>query len=197
MAALAPLHLMAFSGGETPGLFLAVIALLDAGILLGWGFVIYRVLMSLKFGLSRLAFPRFPFFLGEPLDVTLLDVDRLREAPEIHITLRCREQYLEEMDSGKSTLKFRSVWKETRRFSPEDLPFGRGEAAHLASLSRRTDDSSRFDVRFELPDSAIPNRLTEPGNLRFWELLVTARMKGIDYKASFGLPVYERPPGKL
>lgn len=196
MAGLAPLHLMAFSGSEKAPLpFLVILALLDVPVLFGWGLVAYRVLRALKFGSSRLAFSGFPFFLGETLDVSLLDIDRFKKARDLDVTLRCREQYLEQRGSGKSTLGFRTVWKETQRFGPEDLRFGIGEEARLAALSRKADELSRLPIRFSLPASDLSSRLTQAGDYRFWDLVVTARLEGLDYRASFGLPVYRRPEG--
>ncbi len=145
---------------------------------------------DLKYGGSFLRYRTFPFFLGERLAATLEGIDRLRGFTRMTIVLRCVLERT--VGSGKSAHVEREVVDaQTRGVAPEDVTFGKGSAAGVFKLLRRSDDAAFLPISFDLPDEDLSTRLSEPP-VRKWELEVKAETPGLDYEATFLVPVYAR-----
>lgn len=108
------------------------------------------------------------------------------------VTLRCvRER---SVGSGKSARVVRETLHEERRdVAPEEVAFGRGSAAGLFKLVRRADEEAALPVSFRLPDERALSSDLFGSPKKLWELTVTAEVPGLDYEATFLLPVYSRP----
>lgn len=172
------------------------ILIFDAIALVAWGFFFYYVVQSGKYGDSRLRYASFPFFLGEHAEVYLEGIDRLKGLRQLTATLRCVEEVVVPTTSGNSRSSqptCSSIYEEVRTLRPEEIPFGSGAPARFLRLARQEDGFAALRLEFALPDDdAYETRLaaTPP---RYWELEVKADTPGVDYDATFLLPVYLRP----
>lgn len=169
-----------------------------------WAKALYRLLRRMKFGPSRLRFARCPFPVGDELVVYLQDLDRLKGARLVTVTLRFVAEESEWRTSGQGRRKMwvrYCAFEEVRTFRPRDLPFGSGEPARLVRFYRGADPEAELALRFDLPpnptlldarpkkEQLFETRLGTPPP-RYWELEVEADLPGIDYAALFVLPVY-------
>jgi hypothetical protein len=155
--------------------------LLVALFLLGRG--VYLVLRRARHGVAELAFGRFPFLLGERLEVALLREPGTPRLDGLTATLACvEERWVErEEQDGDSPgrtrtrrgLERRELWSETR---PVALVAG-----------------ARLPIAFDLPrpgGEAVGTALAADPP-RYWELTLSADLPGIDFGATFLVPVYE------
>ncbi|GIX47713.1 MAG: hypothetical protein KatS3mg131_1924 [Candidatus Tectimicrobiota bacterium] len=137
--------------------------------------MVLHILKYRKYGRSRLAFRKFPFFLGDEVHVAFSKT-RGGRLERVEFTLRCLEQYYvrRAADHESATKVVYQRYKDTQVVTPED---------RLAS---------EVEVRFPLPDDPdLSTRLTEYPNI-CWELEVRARVPGVDFHDSYLLPVYRK-----
>lgn len=174
---------------RVPAEAVLVPVLVVAGFLLGglWflSIGVLALLRRSRHGLAEVRFSRFPFFLGEPLEVTLVRDGAQVRLVGLHARLTCVVEFWGRPHGhandpiGRATrrsLDRREGWSETR---PVRGTFG-----------------ARIPIRFDLPP---PGPGVEGTRLsaelpRYWELEVWAELEGLDFAAVFLLPVYARPP---
>lgn len=180
-----PFNWLVFFSGELPwwGLvgFGLGAGLLDLLVL----YAVYRfsraLAQLLRYGAGGLRYGRFPFFLGETLDVTFGQGGRMEGLRGLTATLRCVEERFEVRGSGEdrsSVVVGYEVYSETKTVS---IPAGGVGRALGAALS------------FALPEASLapPASLGERPPV-YWELEVKAEAPGVDYGATFLVPVYAR-----
>jgi hypothetical protein len=133
----------------------------------------------LRYGGGRFEFGSFPYFVGEPLLGRL----RIKAPAEGFDKLTLRLRYIEERAEpgdrrGSNTINVYECWGESREYDKAALP--RGSTLELP-------------VRFTPPEDA--RLVTHLSGLppRYWVLEVHGDAPGLDYRASFLLPVYARP----
>jgi hypothetical protein len=186
---LSPFNWFIFAEGAWPALI--VVGIFDLILVVAWGFWVYQLLQGLKFGDSRLAYLRFPYFLGESLDASLLDTDRLRGMTKLTVTLRCIEEVQSTQNQKTQTHTF-SIYEDQTEFDPAGIYFGTGGAAGILKIARKSDPLARLELKFDLPQADLGTRLFGPQSGRYWEIEVLAAMPGVDYEVRFLLPVYSR-----
>jgi len=169
---LVPFNYWAYLSGEGPFMVKVIVGVFDAALLLAFGNALYRLGQLLKYGHSRLSFRRFPFFLGERLDVVFSP----NRFPQVRFTLRYVEERYETRGTGRNrstSLVCYELWR----------------AEHVAEPGAL---EAEVAVGFDLPDDDdLANRLDAPP-IRYWELAVDAEEPGIDFATSFVIPVYAR-----
>jgi hypothetical protein len=143
--------------------------------------VVVGVVMSLvqqaKYGRARLAYPSFPFFLGDTLTARLGSSRPIGQFKKMTFTLRCIEERTETTRSqGKTTVRTvcDHLWSD--------------EVVLEGGAVR---EGNEVPLRFELPSGDYGTRLAEPP-ARYWELAVVADTPGLDFSAKFLVPVYAR-----
>jgi hypothetical protein len=157
---------------------------IDAGITLGIlglsvpaaaGRGAYLLARRARHGRSTLRFQRFPFFLGEPLEVELIRAAGGPPLGRVEATLRCvRESYVRRPVGGR-----RQTMLDVDVLHEQKVVADAGPGGRL-----------RFPLRFELPDDpALATRLAE-NPPRYWEIAVTSGIPGVDFGATFLVPVY-------
>lgn len=146
-------------------------AIMAAANLVAAGFLargLYLLARRVRFGQSSLAFASFPFFLGGPLEVVFRSLASAREFETLVATLRCIEERREHV-AGKKDFVRREIW-----MAEQAVPH----------------PSDPVRLVFALPeDPALATRLAVP-EPRYWELEVAGRRPGIDFHATFLVPVY-------
>lgn len=171
---LVPFNQLAFVQRVVPFPFTLVVGLFDTIGLAIVGHVIYLALRRAKYGASELRFTRFPYHLGEPLEAALVRRGALATIPALDVTLRCVQERYEIRHSGRNkshVVVCYELWSE--RLTIREVP------------------GADFHLRFSPPDTAPPTRLSERP-ARYWEIEVSAETPGIDYRARFLVPIYER-----
>jgi hypothetical protein len=129
-----------------------------------------------RHGRSHVRFLRFPYFLGEALEVELV---RERGGPtlgRIEATLRCvQERYVR---AGV-----------TRR---KDMLLQVQVLHEQKAVVEAGGDRLRFPLRFPLPDGGALGTALAADPPRYWEIAVTSAVPGVDLGATFLVPVYAR-----
>jgi hypothetical protein len=150
-----------------------VLAVLSAFMLAGVGRGLYLLARRGKHGAVELKLARVPFHLGERLEAELVRAAGGPALGSVFATLRCvQERYTARRENN--------VPIETQVLHEERVALGPGGGR------------LRFPVAFELPaDPALATDLTTKPP-RYWELEVTSDVPGIDFGATFVVPVYRR-----
>ena len=132
-------------------------------------------LMRRRYGASWLRFRHFPFHPGEPVEVSLDGYGGLSAMARLTGTLRCVQERYETRGSGRNR-------------STQVICYALWSATMVAERTR----DGGFDFSFDLPADARSSALSERP-ARYWELAVSSEdVPGVDYAASFYLPVYAR-----
>jgi hypothetical protein len=167
---LAPFNWWAFLSGAGPWPVKLGIGLFDLILLLVLGNAFYLLAQLLKYGHSRLSFPRFPFLLGGKLEVVFSP----NRFAEVRFALRLVEERYETTGHGKNrttSLVCYELYRNDKTLEPGAL-------------------EPEVAVTFNLPDDpGLANRLGETP-IRYWELAVEAEEPGVDFATTFVLPVY-------
>ena len=175
---LAPFNWLSFFSGADVGGLKPVTAIFDLMMIGVGAWAAYLVARRRKYGVGMLRFRRFPFTTGDEVEVMLARVGPLASLDALEATLRCvQERYETTRRSGKreSRVVCYEVWSETRRSEQGD--------------GRRSTERD-FTWRFTVPES-VPGTTLSERPPTYWELEVKAEMPGVDYRATFLVPVYE------
>jgi hypothetical protein len=134
---------------------------------------------GLRYGRGRFEFAQFPYFVGEPLLGRL----RIRAPSQGYDKLTLRLRFIEERAEpgdrrGSNTINVYECWGESREYDKAALPRGR-------TLELPVRFTPHHDPRLVTLLSGLPPR--------YWVLEVHGDAPGLDYRASFLLPVYARP----
>jgi hypothetical protein len=154
------------------------------------GFIVNAARMTLrrrKFGDSRLRLERTPLALGGRLagEVATGVPRGMRLADGFAVTLRCVHRWEETTGSGdnrRSHMRRDTLWETTARH-PGATRAGSGGVV--------------VPVAFALPGDQPPATLGGGNEGIVWELSVSASVPGIDYAASFELPVLDRQAAEV
>jgi hypothetical protein len=167
---LVPFNYWAYLSGDGPWPVKIGIGLFDAILLVVAGNACHLLGRFLKYGHSRLGFPRFPFFLGDRLEVVFSP----NRFARLRFTLRYVMERYETSGHGKSrstSLACYELWKTERTLEPGVL-------------------EPEVKVAFDLPDEPEWGNSLEGTPIRYWEMAVDAEVPGIDFATTFVLPVY-------
>ncbi len=150
-----------------------------------WGYGLAKVV---RFRGPFFRYGTFPFFLGERLQGDLEGVERIEGFTRLTLTLRCvRERWT---GSGRS----RRVTRETIHEQVQEMgPAGVVQRIVGASAVEVPTGATRpvIPVRFDIPDGDLGTTLlADPA--RKWELHARTELPGLDFEATFLVPVYVR-----
>lgn len=166
-------------GWLIPGAFCAIVDLVVVACLVR---LLKLIVRWLKFGRARITFRRFPFFLGENLDVELACGRWIDANGEVTICLR----YVQEaFERTRTTQKSRGSTSVVAYTSYEDVWTIEADKWNANRWAETT-------ISIPLPDNAkyCTNLLSVPA--RYWDLNISIPRAGVDYDVSFLLPIYSR-----
>ncbi len=178
-AFLVPFHWIGLtkSGAWPMLLFVALFDLVIVGMTVHG---IRQIVQRFKYGRSKVRYAAFPFFLGDMFEVEFLVDKGIVAAESIEFTLRCIEERREvrkskSENSTTHTTVCYELWSDTYRFDE--------------AIDQQAGDA--LSVSFLLPDRDIGTQLMvkEP---RYWELEIKAVTPGVDFEATYLVPVYAR-----
>ena len=169
---LVPLHVGLFDlsrGALVLPLWLAVV---DLGWIATLAWTARVALQRRKFGSPRLNFAHFPFRAGEVLEVYVEGARGLESLERLDCSLRfIEEQYEATGSNGAYEVNSYQLYSEERTLEPRM--------------------SGSIQLRFSLPEASYATSLSaRPA--RYWELALCGGTRGIDFSASFVLPIYEK-----
>ena len=168
-----PFHWIGFFAPRAPRAFAVGAVLMDVAFV--W--LLYRavrlVLMRRRYGRSWLRFARFPFRVGDRVELSLDSFGALSLVPSLQATLRCVQERYETRGTGKNR-------------STQVVCY----ALWSASATVEKDRKGFFDFTFDIPAGAASSALRERP-ARYWELmLASGDVPGVDYEARFLVPIY-------
>lgn len=166
----------AFWSDEGHWVVTAGTALFDVLALLAWWEALRRVLHALKFGAARLDYTRFPYRVGEPVELRWHVPAAIAEAQAGRFTLRCIAEWWAGVDTGR---------ERSRRLVHE----ARWQACRAFDTPRALDSGLPLNLRFELPPG-LPATALSAKLPFYWELEVELEVPGLDYRTAYLVPVY-------
>ncbi|MDH5585960.1 MAG: hypothetical protein OEZ05_04965 [Nitrospirota bacterium] len=176
---LTPFNWIAFVS-QSGGIFWPIVTgLLDGLILLGVGsYLLKNVGQFLTFGNGRVKFSDFPFFLGQPMYLTIEGMPE--DLTNVQLNLRCIEEAYEirEREGGQkreSIVVCYQIYHEAQTIRGEQV----NETGELRCVWNLPNDTNLTSTPSERPAT-------------FWELEVQGTRPGIDYHHHFLLPVYTK-----
>ena len=127
----------------------------------------------LKYGPTRLEFRRFPFLLGDTLDVRLLQT-RPVDGTKVECKLCCLERTPAKSSNNITGSAVREMYVETQSIEVTGDP------------GRNWEDLA---ISFALPTEDLTTHLRQ-NYPRYWVLKLHAETTGVDFGATFLVPVY-------
>jgi hypothetical protein len=173
------------------------VLIFDVLLVAGWGWFVYTVVQGGKYGDSRLRFAAFPFYLGSQAVLYFEGIDRLKGLRQLKLTFRCVEESVHRTGKGSSQNAANvcySIFEEEQILAEKDIPFGEGSPARFFTFMRRDDAFTSLRLEFPLPEEEKYETQLSGGPVRYWELEAVADTPGVDYAATFLVPVYRRRP---
>lgn len=167
-----PFTWIGFFSPERPVLFTIVAAAMNMAAIGCACWVVYLIRRRAKYGTSTLRFRRFPFRIGDEVELHLARPASLNGVAAPEATLRCVQERYETRRSGRNTQQVvvaYDVWSATAR----------------AELKR-----GEYIWRFDVPDT-VPGTALSERPPRYWEMELKIAMPGVDYAGTFLVPVYE------
>jgi hypothetical protein len=173
---LAPFHWWMSADPWMPGTL--ILGFFDLAFLVLGLVRLYRLGRLLKYGTGWIRFDRFPFFLGETLDLRLGCRGRLDRFRSLIVTLRLVQVTRETRGSSISFVGHQH-WAERLEFDPRTLQ-----------------DPTELPVSIPLPADGPCTSIAEDPP-RYWEIEIEgpAAGPGLDFQARFLVPVYSRTGG--
>jgi hypothetical protein len=147
----------------------ALVALLFP--LVGAGLLIWAVRSTLRYrryGVSRFELATLPAAVGHALEGTVRTPAGLRPAEGFKVVLSCIRRVTTGSGRGRSTSES-VLWQDERRV----VASGVG-----------------VPVAFAIPPDAAPCDATRSSDRTLWRLVVSAEVPGVDYAATFEVPVF-------
>ena len=167
---LAPFHWWAWMSGEAS----FVVWIVTGGLEFISVFVIWsavrRVVQWLKYGRMHLRFRAFPYRPGGRLELTFSP----NRFDQLKATLRFVEEKIVQSGSGNnrsSRIVSSALYEETKELTPGPL-------------------QPEVEIRFDLPANEEWVNDISGTPVRYWELFLEADVPGVDFDASWPLPVY-------
>jgi hypothetical protein len=167
-----PFTWIGFFSPERPVPFMiAAVAMHCAVVGCAW-WVVYLIGRRAKYGVSMLRFRRFPFRVGDEVELHLARPASLAAVASPDARLRCVQERYETQRSGKNQTRVVVAYEVWSATSTAELQ--RGE----------------YVWRFTVPEGQPGTALSERPP-RYWELELEVETPGVDYAGTFLVPIYE------
>jgi hypothetical protein len=140
---------------------------------------VYRLARWMKYGSGQVRFGRFPFFLGEKIELAYVPARALRGVGKMTCTLRCIRERYEIHKSGTDNQEVVVPYETYCDVKDVDG----------ASLGNSFDRS--LALAFDAPTGGEATQLSGRPMV-YWELEIKAETRGVDLESRFLVPVYTR-----
>jgi hypothetical protein len=156
--------------------------------MVGIGLLVWAVRATIRyrrFGISRLELTTRPGIVGHSLAGTVRTTTPLRPADGFQVCLRCIRRVTSGTGDNRSSSES-TLWQEEARIQ--------GQVSRDASGM-----GTAIPVAFAIPADAVACDDRDSDNRVLWRLELSAGVPGVDYAASFEVPVYrtelsDQPP---
>jgi hypothetical protein len=145
--------------------------------LVGLALLVWAVRVTIvwnKFGLSTFKMLSVPGVIGGSLSGAIETSVKLRPREGFHLRLACVNRV--RIASGKNSSTQETILWQTEKTINEDLL----DEPHRSGIP----------VSFQIPADALPTDDTTPTNTIVWRLIAQAKLPGVDYSATFEVPVF-------
>ena len=147
-----------------------IVGVFDVVLVAMVGHAFYRLGRRVKYGDGRLRYRELPLLASQPVHLTLRLPKALRGRFEtLECTFRCAEQLWEQRGDQKTLMTY-EVYSDAR-----SIPSGELEG--------------ELTLDYAVP-SEVPGTVLHGDSVFFYELEVKAETPGIDYRATYLLPIY-------
>jgi hypothetical protein len=146
----------------------AILAIVNAGLLAA---ALYVTVRARKFGRSHLELLSAPVGIGGAVLGTIVTGRPVTFTSPVRVALRCEERRITGDRGGNRSI----VWQTEQAIDPPP--------------SSSADTATRFPIKFMIPRDCPPTTHKSP--YVTWRLTVHASMQGINYYATFRIPVVE------
>jgi hypothetical protein len=175
---MTPFNWWAWASGAGGLMVMAIVSLFDLFLLFACIELVRRLLVALKYGSSRLAYQRFPYFTGETVQLRWVPPSGLTFATGIEFILRCIEEWTESAESVENQRPRRvheQIWAAT----------------HSAEGQIYCQHNRPITLSFDVPVATPGSRLSEEKmRTTFWELNVCVQAPGVDFSERYLVPIY-------
>lgn len=161
----------------TPGVVKVFAGIFVLAAVWCWLLLFREIWRAWKFGVTAVAYERFPMKLGEIARLRWIPPRRLLMVDSGQVTLRCVREWTEIVGSGKNRsvkICHESAWESVREVD-------------AGTPIRPTDD---IEVSFALPADQPGTCLSAAQTVTFWELEIRLAVPGLDFCESYLVPVY-------
>lgn len=163
----------AFREGSYAGLFVLIFPLVGLALLV-WA--IRAAIRFRRFGVSRLDLDTVPAPIGRALRGTVVATGVTGPLEPLRVILTCVRRVTS--GSGKNRSTSESIlWQEEQRLPGQQTRSAEGM-------------TTAIPISFALPRDVEPSDATNPRNQVVWRLSVSADVPGVDYAATFEVPVF-------
>jgi hypothetical protein len=162
--------------GNRAGYVALIFPIVGAGLMV-WA--VRLTLRSRKFGVSRLTLSTIPGTIGHTLQGMVQTTSVIDSSEGFRVTLSCIRRVTTQ--SGKSGSTSEQILWQDDRLVP-------GAVRHDAH-----GESTSVPVGFLIPSDARASDSTNPNDKLLWRVQVGADVPGIDYEATFEVPVFRTP----
>jgi hypothetical protein len=136
----------------------------------------YCVLRWWKYGESVFQMAEVPGHIGGQLAGVVRTSAKVRPEAGFHLSLRCVRRITTGSGKGRSTTE-KVLWEDQQTVMHE--------------LLEDEPDVSAIPVVFPVPGDCQPSDDSDPNDQIVWRLKASAKVPGIDYSATFEVPVFE------
>jgi hypothetical protein len=150
--------------------------------LIGIGLVVWAIRTTLryrKYGVSRLELATVPGVIGRSLVGMVRAPSRIPAAQGFDVTLTCVRRVTEGGGKQRSTSE-NILWQDVQRVQGQAFRAPHRMETHIPVAFRISADATASDDK-------------DSGNRVVWRLQVAADVPGVNYEASFDVPVFRTP----
>jgi hypothetical protein len=147
--------------------------------LVGLGLLVWALRATARYrryGVSRFDLAAVPAPVGGSLRGTVVASGNLEPNEGLHVTLTCVRKVTTGSGKNRSTSE-RVLWQEEQRATVHKSRTAAGMA-------------SSIPIAFQLPSDVEPSDESNPRDRVIWRLGLTADVPGVDYAATFEVPVF-------
>jgi hypothetical protein len=169
-----PLNYSAAKNGKSP---VFVLLAINAIWCIFLGLAIYHVLHALKYGTTAFHFDTFPYYLGDKVTGKLIFPKPIGDYKTFTVTLQCVQEEtvrVRTSKGSKSVVRCFQLYKEELKLNEN------GQVL-----------DNQVPINVTLPDRDLDNSMVY-SYFRYWELTVHADTPGVDFNATYLLPVYRK-----
>lgn len=135
---------------------------------------INQILKAIRFSGVKCGYLKFPYFIGEELEVKVSGLPNHIDSNSIHAELRCLQSKLKESRHKNNQRYFKCLYKSEQDYN-----------SHMVSRNS-------INIKFDIPqDEKLGTDLIQADYI-YWELRVWTEIPGVNFDYGFPIPIYKK-----